>query len=114
MSLENEPPPKLPDAPTGGIFQATISKKDQEIERLQSRLEAIEDRRKEERFGWIAATLAIVNYLLLKDVANIVTPLIVFIFELIALLVLARRLGIEYIEIIISRLIGSVTKRIEK
>lgn len=114
MNSKNEPPPEtLPDQ-RPDFFKVTVSKKDQELDRLTSRLEELEDRRKEERFGWIVALLAIVNYLLLRDVANLVTPLIVFIFELIALLVLARRLGVEYIEIIISRLIGSVTKRIEK
>lgn len=97
-----------------GLFQVSVTKKDQEIERLQTHLQQVEDSRKEERFGWIVALLALVNYLLLKDAANLLTPLIVFIFELLALLVLARRSGVEYVEIIISKLIGSVTKRIEK
>ena len=115
MTNSESEPSDLPLEPPGSdIFSVTVSKKDQEIERLTSRVQELEDRRNEERFGWIAALLAIVNYLLLKDVSNLITPLIVVVFELIALLVLARRLGIEYIELIISRLIGSVTNRLEK
>ena len=107
---------KLPanKEPTQSGFDTPISKKDSEIERLSARLQDIEDKRKEERFGWIVALLAIVNYILLKDTQSILTPLIVFLLELIALLVLARRSGLEYVELIISRLIGSVTKNIPK
>lgn len=97
------------------IFAGTVAtKKDQEIDRLESRLQELEDSRKEERLGWIVALLAVVNYILLKDVSNLFTPLIVVVFELLALLILARKLGVEYVEIIISRLIGSVTKRLGK
>ena len=106
--------PNPPNASDDNMFAVTVTKKDKELERLQSKLQEVEDSRKEERFGWIVAVLAIVNYLLLKDVPNLLTPLIVFIFELVALLVLARRSGLEYIELIFSKLIGSVTKRIEK
>ena len=94
------------------IFAFSVTKEDAEIERLSSQLTEESDRRKEERFGWICALLALVNYLLLKDVGNFFTPLVVIVFELIALLVLARRSGLEYVELIISRLIGSVTGRL--
>ena len=107
-----KPNPQRPS--DDNLFAVTVTKKDKELERLQSKIQEVEDSRKEERFGWIVAVLAIVNYLLLKDVTNLITPIIVFIFELVALLILARRSGLEYIELIVSRLIGSVTKRIEK
>lgn len=106
------PPDPPPDEPTkSDFFAVTVTKKDAEIERLTAQLQASEDSRKEERFGWIAALLAIVNYLLLKDVQNLIAPIIVFIMELMALLVLARRSQLEHVEILISKLIGSVTSR---
>jgi len=114
MNSEEEPPKPAPDTSSANIFSATVSKKDQELERLQSENQNLKDLRKEERFGWIVALLALINYLLLKDVQNLLAPLIVFILELIALLVLARRSGMEYIEIIISRLISMVTSKIDK
>lgn len=101
-----------PNPPKEDIFAVSVTKKDAAIERLASQLTEESDRRKEERFGWICALLAVVNYLLLKDVGNIFTPIVVVVFELIALLILARRSGLEYIELIISRLIGSVTNRL--
>lgn len=107
-------PTQVAGVDIGGMFSVTVSKKDAEIDRLSNQLSDESDKRKEERFGWICAILALVNYLLLKDVANFVTPLVVVAFELIALLILARRSGLEYIELIISRLIGSVTGKIGK
>lgn len=111
MPTDNPNPPKAVDE---NLFAVTVTKKDKELERLQSKLQEIEDSRKEERFGWIVAILAIVNYILLKDVQSILTPLIVVVFELLALLILARRSGLEYIEILISKLIGSVTNKMQK
>lgn len=103
---------KPSDVKGENLFAVTVTKKDKELERLQSKIVEIEDSRKEERFGWIVALLAIINYILLKDVESILTPLIVVIFKLLALLILARRSGLEYIEILISKLIGSVTKKV--
>ena len=94
------------------IASSAISAKDSQIAELENDLEAERDLRKEERFGWVVAVVVLLNILLLGEMSNPVTPVGIFILELIALLVYAKRSGIDYVVVILDKLIGSVGKRI--
>ena len=88
--------------------------KDQQIAELQNDLEYEKDQRKEERFAWVIVSVILVDILLLGPMTNPVTPIGIFVLELIALLIFARRSGIDYVAVLLDKLIGSVTKRLGK
>lgn len=114
MPASSEPP----DDGDGGhstngvIFSVSVTKKDAEIDRLSNQLAEEKDARKEERFGWIVALVTVLNVVILGEMESLFAPIVIFVLELLALLVLARRSGIEYIELLISRAIGAVTRHI--
>lgn len=90
------------------------SAKDRQIGELEPELEKERDLRKEERVGWVIVVVILLDILLLGQMSNPVTPIGIFVLELIALLIFAKRSGIQYVAVLLDRLIGSVGKRIER
>lgn len=57
---------------------------------------------------WIVVVTILVDVLWFRNAANPVVPLIVLVLELVVLLVLARRMGIDDIVQIVDRILHSV------
>lgn len=76
--------------------------------KLGEQLEAEKDARKEERFLWITVVVILVDVLWFKDSSNPAIPLVVLVLQLIILIVLAKRLGIEDVVQLIDRLLHAV------
>ncbi|WP_447926108.1 hypothetical protein [Vreelandella sp. EE27] len=73
--------------------------------RLEEELSAEKDARKEERFLFIVALFVMFNVWTLKDSGTWALPVIIGIMQLIALLILARRMGVEEIHLILNQLL---------
>jgi len=103
-SIESESPSK----PLGLEAEAEGSKVSEAAARLADELEAERDKRKEERFVWITVVVILVDVLWFKDSPNPVVPIVVLVFQLILLVILARRLGIDDVVELIDRLLHAV------
>lgn len=76
--------------------------------RLGDELEAAKDARKEERFVWIVIVTILVDVLWFANSPNPTLPVVVLILELVVLVVLARRMGIDDVVELIDRLLHTV------
>jgi len=78
---------------------------------LADELEAAKDARKEERFVWITVVVILVDVLWFKDSPNPALPFVVLVLQLILLIVLARRMGINDVVELIDRLLHTVSSK---
>lgn len=76
--------------------------------RLGEELEAAKDARKEERFVWIVIVTILLDVLWFSDSENPTLPVIVLVLQLIVLVILARRMGIDDVVELIDRLLHTV------
>jgi len=86
------------------------SPKDQKIEALESDLEKERDQRKEERFLFIVAVMIILNVFSFQNMDTWGGPISVVIIEIILILAISKRSGMEHIIPIVERLTGSWNK----
>lgn len=84
------------------------TEKDEAKAVLETQLQAERDARSEERFVWIVVVTILVDVLWFRNAANALLPLVVLILELIVLLVLARRMGIDDVVQLVDRILHSV------
>lgn len=95
----------------GELLTEQPTKRDQQIQELQEQLARERDARKEERF------IAIVILVLIFDIAFFTVmpsfggPLAVLILELLILIPLAKRMGMEEIVEILDRVLGRIAGR---
>lgn len=104
ITTGSQPTPPLEAALTGD--GSTKSSEAQAL--LADQLEEAKDRRKEERFIWIVIVTLLVNVLWFKDSSNATLPIVALVLELIVLIVLAKRMGIEDVVELMDRLLHTV------
>jgi hypothetical protein len=75
---------------------------------LETQLSEIKDARNEERFIWIVVCTILVDVIWFRNAINPVLPLVILVLELLVLLVLARRMGIDDLVSLVDRLLHSV------
>lgn len=76
--------------------------------RLGDELEAVKDARKEERFLWILIVTILLDVIWFADSSNPTLPVVVLILQLVVLVIIARRMGIDDVVGLIDRLLHSV------
>lgn len=86
---------------------------DETVAQLEAKLEAEKNARLEERFVWILAFVIGFDVFAFYLMNTWTGPLIIGIFELLALTVLANRLGIDAVLPILDKLTAMITKRLE-
>lgn len=101
---DSQPPPQSPQRPTPNfaILAAADgeSKKDDALAALESAVQAEKDARMEERFVWIVIAVILVDVIWFRNSPNPTFPIAALILELIALLVIARRMGVkDYVQL---------------
>ena len=101
-------------APIGKAFerdtdtdQALVEK----IEALEKRLEREQDGRREDRFVCLVIVLMLLDILQLNGAVNVSVGIIVFVLQLVFLLVVAKRMGVEQIAGILDRILNTFAKR---
>lgn len=87
--------------------QALVEK----IEALEARLEREQDGRREDRFVCLLVVLMLLDILLLNGAVNVSVGIIVFVLQLVFLLVVAKRMGVEQIAGILDRILNTFAKR---
>lgn len=65
------------------------------IEELENQLENEKDQRKEERFYWFVFTLFLANLVIFPEIENIPLVILQGIIEIIAIILLAEKLGVK-------------------
>ncbi|MEJ6849531.1 hypothetical protein V3589_25380 [Sinorhizobium fredii] len=81
------------------------SKKDQQIDELQTQLEAERDGRKEDRFAGIVCLVLLLDVVFFSVMPTFGGPLALLVLELLILIPLARRMGMEEIAEILNRVL---------
>lgn len=87
------------------------TKRDEQIQKLQQRLSEEKDSRKQERFFGILVFLILLNVILVTPMQTWGGPISILILELIALVLLARRMGLQEASQIIDRILVHSSKR---
>lgn len=90
------------------------SQTDRQIEELQENLAAEKDARREERFFFILLSIILFNLAIMANVTNWAVPITITILELFLLLLIARRLGLEEVSTLFSRLIARIADGVAK
>lgn len=73
-------------------------KKDEEIASLTESLQNCKDSKKEERFLWVLIAIILFNVPVFNDMENWGGPIAILVLEVIFLLIIARKCGIDEIE----------------
>lgn len=87
------------------------TKKDDSLASLEAKLSAEQDARKEERFVWILIVTIMFDCLALGGMSNSAAPIAIVTLELILLVVLAKRLGIDDVVVLIDRVLNRLEKK---
>lgn len=85
--------------------------RDQQIEELQEEIARLRDARREERFVFIVVALLLLDVVFFSVMESFGGPLALFIMELLILIPLARRMGMEEIATILDRVLSRVVGR---
>ncbi len=105
------PPPPQPDALRGVLNVRTDDKAVQALAETQEENAGVKDDRREERFLWVCACVILFDCAVFMNAQNLGGPLIVGIIELLALVILARRLGVEEVKELVFGLIDRLGKQ---
>jgi hypothetical protein len=90
---------------TGDDKTEPETKKDSALAALEGQLQAEKDARMEERFIWVVICVILIDVIWLRTSPNATFPIVILILELIALLVLARRMGVHDFVKLIDRIL---------
>jgi hypothetical protein len=104
-----EPPTDLAKLFASGS-DASLSEK---IAELEKQLEAERDCRREDRFVSLVIILILLDIVLLDQAQSAAVVIVVFVLELLFLIVVAKRLGVEQIAGILDKLLGHFAKKSE-
>lgn len=101
-----------PPAPTDDSFEGLLNeqptKRDEQIEELQKQLTAEKDARREERFIFIVIAILLLDVVFFSVMPTFGGPLALLVLELLILVPLARRMGMEEIAQMLDRLVSRV------
>ncbi len=89
-----------------GATAAPADPKDETIAYLQMKVQSVEDKALEERFIWLLVGVILFDCLVFSDMESWTGPLVIGILELIGLVVLADRCGVNSVMPLIDRLGG--------
>ena len=78
---------------------------------VQEQLAEEKERRREERFIWIIVSVTLLDLFLLDRNESATVTVVVFSLELIALVVIVRRLGIKNAAVFIDRVTSAIVKK---
>jgi hypothetical protein len=76
------------------------------IAKLEERIQKLEDEKNEERFLWILSTIILIDFILMPQINNSGASLIIGIIEIILIILLARKFGIDEVEKIFDKLLN--------
>lgn len=113
MSLEPDRPPQSPRT-LGQIFLDVLPQKhplEDAVAALERENQALKDARLEERFCWILAATILFDMAIFANIQTVGVPLAILGLELLLIVVLARKCGVQQIVLFIDRVVDGLTKR---
>ncbi len=93
------------------FFEDAEESKDSAIAELEKRLEKEKDMRLEERFCFILVGILIVDIIIFPNFQSWAAPLVIAFFELILLVLLAKRMRVDEASILLDKLLETYGKR---
>ena len=99
-------PPNLEDNPADQDQPLVVA-----LAAVQEQLAQERERRKEERFIWIIVSLVLLDLFLLDKRDSTAIVVSIFSLELIALVVVVRRLGVKNAAVFIDRVTSAIIKK---
>ena|SRR6185437_2023169 len=97
--------PGKEQADLAAAFNATVDPKDAALENVQSALESEIEKRREERFYWIAALIFLFDTEEFRRFETWSGPIIIGVIQILILIALGRRLGVDHIWTVTEKLI---------
>jgi hypothetical protein len=108
----------VPDKINPDIIGALISNeptsRDEQIENLQESLENERDARREDRFVFIVVLVLLLDVVFFSIMNNLAGPLALLVLELLILIPLAKRMGMEEIATLLDRVLGRVVGKVHE
>lgn len=102
------------DNPFAKVLADKPTIKDQQIEELQEALTNVQDARKEDAFIFIVITVLLFNIMIFTVMPNFGGPLAILILELLILIPLAKRMGMQEIAKNLDRVLSRMADRSTK
>jgi len=90
------------------IFKQESTQIDQQVEELQEKLEYQKDARKEDQFFFVVVCVILLNVVFFSVMPTLGGPLALLLLQLLILIPLARKMGMEEIATILSRVIDRI------
>jgi hypothetical protein len=87
------------------------SPKDEALARITKELMAERETRSEERFLWLLTSVILIDILLLGNMNNSATPIVVLVLELLGFVLLAKKMGIPATAAILDKIMSAVAKK---
>ncbi len=106
-------PPDDESADIAQIVSGEPTRRDEQIQALQESLAEERDARREERFIFITVTVLLLDVVFFSVLDGIGGPIALVIVELLILIPLAKRLGMEEIAALLDRLLGRAAGNIK-
>lgn len=94
------------------LIRTNTTKRDQQIEELQERLEHERDARKEDRFVGVVLIIILLNVVFFTVIPTFTGPIALLVLELIILVPLAKKMGMEQIVKLLNRVLDRITVNI--
>jgi hypothetical protein len=94
-----------------GDDEGETGKTDAAKAELEAKIQEERDARSEERFAWIVICVILVDVLWFRNAPNPAIPIVVLILEILIFFVLAKRMGIEKLELLFEGLIHSFGRK---
>jgi hypothetical protein len=115
MNTTPTPESSSSDQPNSPDFSqvtgADPSPKDEALAALEKDLEGVKDARVEERFLWIIAMVILVDVIWFENSPNPAFPIVILVLELIALIILGRRMGVSEATRLLERILQGIGQR---
>lgn len=87
------------------------TEKDDAKANLEQELSDEKEARSEERFAWIAVIVILIDVLWFRNAQNVAVPFVVLFLEILILFVVARRLGLQKLELLFESLIHNLGRK---
>jgi hypothetical protein len=112
--MSKQPPKDPPDKGFSILTSTDVTVQDQQVSELQKQLVDEKDARKEDRFVFIVLIVLLLDVVFFTVMPTFGGPLALLILELLVLIPLAKRMGMEEIAEILSRVLHRVADKAEK
>ena len=104
-------PAKPPQADFSEVAGADTSPKDEALAAMEKALDAEKDARLEERFLWILVCVVLIDVIWFANSPNPTYPVVILVLQIIGLVILARRMGVEEPTLLLERVLMGIGQR---